>query len=401
MSKKEPIWEINLLRAFAILAVLLIHTTSMPLNRLDASSNLYGVYLLLNQFSSFAVPVFLFISGIVLLYTYYDRPCTWTNIGTFYKKRVTSVLLPYLVFSIAYFLLNNYNVPEYLYNPKRFAYLLLTGRAHTHLYFMFIILQFYVLFPIFWAAARKLKGWFPVVAFALQIGYMFFNREVVVHLTSIPAIFHRTGSLSISYFGFFALGGLIGMYYPRWKRYLRPSPEDRRHPIPWGALIVLWLAVGLYQVYIAYRGNVHGIRLSSLTMYWIWFAYNTLSSLALLKLSALGVAKLPVRAVQVLMNLGACAFGIYLIHPMLQWFYRLIPLDNNPLFFHSYFLGMFAVAFFISWAITAWLPKKVRGSVWILGSSPKKVPVEAWRPEANHPSKKRIDKRTRGRSVSG
>lgn len=378
MARKETIWEINLLRAFAILAVLLIHNTSMPLNRLDHDSSMYGVYLLLNSFSGFAVPVFLFISGIVLLYTYHDKPCTPKAIGEFYRKRTASVLLPYLFFSVIYFILNNYNVPEYLHSPKRFAYLLLTGRAHTHLYFMFIILQFYALFPLFWAAARRLGAWFPVPFFALQIGYMFLNREVIVHLTHIPAIFHRTGSLSISYFAFFALGGLIGMRYSAIRAYLRP-----RRGIGWKALpallaVIGWLVSGSVTVYAAYLGSVAGKGYSPLTMYWIWFAHMLLSSLALLVLASLAAERLPARAVRVLMNLGGCAFGIYLIHPLIQWFYRLLPLSNEPLAFHAFFLGMFAASFVISWAMTAFAARATKWSWVFLGAAPRPVSEAFW-----------------------
>lgn len=396
MASKPQLWEVHLLRVFAILAVIAIHTTGSPLMRLDKQSSIYGVYVFLNTFSLYAVPLFLLISGLVLFYSYLDKPCTLEAVRLYYKKRITGVLIPYLVFSVFYFILNNYRNPEQLMSVTRFAYQVLTGRAHTHLYFMFIIIQFYLLFPLFWAAARKVGVHIVWVCALLQVGYMFLNRYVIVHIQGLPDIMHRPGSLSITYFAFFAFGGVMAMYYPQLKAWLMPEAKEsvqakqakkqrkQRQPKPSvppmlrrvtvAVLYFLWLANAALYVYLDYRGRTQGIYANSLDLYWIWCAHIILSALCFLGIAIFLLQKLPNRALRILINLGGCSFGIYLIHPFLLWLYRMIPLSMAPLAFHSFVLGSMLVALFVSWAITAFCLSRFKWARYAFGAAPQRYP---------------------------
>jgi surface polysaccharide O-acyltransferase-like enzyme len=382
MASKPQLWEVHLLRVFAILAVIAIHTTGSPLMRLDKQSSMYGAYVFLNTFSLYAVPLFLLISGLVLFYSYLDKPCTREAVRLYYKKRITGVLIPYLVFSVFYFILNNYRNPEQLTSVTRFAYLVLTGRAHTHLYFMFIIIQFYILFPLFWAAARKIGVHIVWVCALLQVGYMFLNRYVIVHIQWLPNVVHRPASLSITYFAFFAFGGAMAMVYPQLKAWLMPEakkqakrssrPMLRRVTV--GMLYFLWLVNGALYVYLDYRGRTQGIYANSLDLYWIWCAHIILSALCFLGIAAFLLQKLPNRALRILINLGGCSFGIYLIHPFFLWLYRMLPFSMAPLAFHSFVLGSMLVALFVSWAITAFCLSRFKWARYAFGAAPQRYP---------------------------
>ena len=101
--KREHIKEINIFRAIAILAVIMIHATSESINKINKESLYYVFYNGLNVFSSFAVPSFIFLSGLVMFYTYYDRTLTRTELLSFYKKRLLYIVLPYIVISTIYY----------------------------------------------------------------------------------------------------------------------------------------------------------------------------------------------------------------------------------------------------------------------------------------------------------
>lgn len=408
MASKPQLWVVHLLRVFAILAVIAIHTSGSPLIRLDKQSSVYGVYVFLNTFSLYAVPLFLLISGLVLFYSYLDKPCTREAVLLYYKKRVTAVLIPYLAFSVFYFILNNYRNPEQLTSVTRFAYQVLTGRAHTHLYFMFIIIQFYLLFPLFWAAARKIGAHIVWVCALLQVGYMFLNRYVIAHIQWLPDIMHRPGSLSMTYLAFFAFGGAMAMHYPRLKAWLMPNmpeakqpvkakqakkqrkqrqqkkPKSSIHPmlrrVTVGVLYLLWLANGALYVYLDYRGRTRGIYANSLDLYWIWCAHILLSALCFLGIAGFLLQKLPNRTLGILINLGGCSFGIYLIHPFFLWLYRMLPLGMTPLAFHSFVLGSMLVALFVPWAITAFCLSRFKWARYILGAAPQRYPQAPVRP---------------------
>src|SRR5438105_649855 len=71
MGKKPKIVEIDIIRAIAILAVVVIHGTSnavmLPLGTVSQA-----VFFAVNRLSHFTVPVFIWVSGLVLFYSYYD-----------------------------------------------------------------------------------------------------------------------------------------------------------------------------------------------------------------------------------------------------------------------------------------------------------------------------------------
>ncbi|MCQ1536896.1 acyltransferase [Methanosarcina sp. KYL-1] len=140
----QRIIELDYLRAFAILAVISIHTLDYfryipEVNALVISS------LILYVFVRFAVPMFVFVSGFVLALKYGDR----FSRKTYFVKRARAVIPPYMVFSAIYLIL-----PDYLFNGQlkfpsvgEFLVNLFSGNSYGHLWFIPLILQFYVLYP--------------------------------------------------------------------------------------------------------------------------------------------------------------------------------------------------------------------------------------------------------------
>lgn len=92
--------SIQYFRAFAIIQVIAYHA-SMFIWRTDltALTPQKAIITALCAFTSFAVPHFLFISGVVL-YNKYDGGF---SLSTFYKKRLSAVMPPYLIWSTFYF----------------------------------------------------------------------------------------------------------------------------------------------------------------------------------------------------------------------------------------------------------------------------------------------------------
>ncbi|HWL26524.1 MAG TPA: acyltransferase family protein, partial [Ureibacillus sp.] len=149
--KKEHINELDITRALAILAVLMIHSTSTPVTTIPYNSHFFIVYVFLNIFSKFAVPVFIFLSGFVLFYNYISKDFTKQMVIHFYKKRIIQIALPFLFFSVFFYVCANYLATydlrltlNQLFSVE-FLQKLVIGKAYTHLYYIFIIVQFYVL----------------------------------------------------------------------------------------------------------------------------------------------------------------------------------------------------------------------------------------------------------------
>lgn len=127
-------------RAFAIIGVILIHLTS---SGMFINSPINIELMTLNQWSRFAVPVFIIISGILLSLNNKNE----NNYLTFIYSRAKKTIPLFLLWSFIYYLIQiyfgkiNFNLFSSINNT-------LSGESARHLYFVPLIFQFYLLFPI-------------------------------------------------------------------------------------------------------------------------------------------------------------------------------------------------------------------------------------------------------------
>lgn len=375
---KKQITEIYIYRAIVMMAVIMIHVTSEFVTKINKHSWYFAFYNGLNIFSSFAVPAFIFISGLVMFYTYYNKPLTGSELLSFYKKRMLYVIFPYIMISTFYYALKlalGFKI-ALLAGVKLYLIQLLTGGAYAHLYFMFIIIQFYMLFPLLLFIAKR-KGMAPLlflIGVILQWGYIYLNSEVIVHLHSIPNVFHRRGSLFPTYLAYYLLGATIGIYYPKISHWF----EATKSPLLSFKSIVIylfygmWLASGLYYVYLYYLTNTNQVSASSKTFDFYFFIFSILSSVVLLRLSFWIMARWSRRSVNLLIHLGVASLGVYFFHPAVLLFYRK-DVAHLHLKHPLYFGGAFVAALFISWLLTTLLMKFPKWSLAIIGTLPKKV----------------------------
>ena len=170
---KPRIDELYFVRAIAIIAVVLIHATAKPISELVRTTPSFFTYQMFNTIASFAVPVFIFLSGFVLIYNYKDKPLSFGTIIQFYKKRLIYIVVPYLFFSVFYFAFIQwwyYDVSDFWLLLEQFLHaFFIKGGTMYHLYFMYIIVQFYILFPLIWMFFKQ--RW--LCAFAVPIGLVF------------------------------------------------------------------------------------------------------------------------------------------------------------------------------------------------------------------------------------
>lgn len=135
--KKVFRYEYDFIRIVSALAVLSIHVTSIHI-----STN-RGAYLL-NHLVRFCVPMFILLAGLVT-----PKLKENFNLGLYYKKKFKTVVIPY-VFALAFYLLFEilYYVGSFdlIFFIKRFIYLFLNG--YSHLYFLTIIIQLFLLYPL-------------------------------------------------------------------------------------------------------------------------------------------------------------------------------------------------------------------------------------------------------------
>jgi peptidoglycan/LPS O-acetylase OafA/YrhL len=146
---------------------------------LATSSAVVGLIML----TRFSRDAFLFVSACMLTYSYKDSQTI--ALGHYSKRRFLSVGVPYLTWTVIYFfytsLTNVKGIPFYSFHSAAilsvaglhyFVHILLTG--YYHLYYLIVIMEFYVLFPLLMTFVRRFAKWHThIMVFALlwQIGF--------------------------------------------------------------------------------------------------------------------------------------------------------------------------------------------------------------------------------------
>jgi len=342
VNRPRRIEYLDLFRAFAIMAVVAIHATSTAVAHYPKHSQGHDFYYFWNSFLQFAVPAFLFLSSLVLFYNYSARVKDKGWMFGFYKKRLLYVFVPYVIWSLIYFgvkqlLASHDPMSHYTLFLKQ----LLTGTAHTHLYFFLIILQFYAVFPLLLLLTRfrLFKRYLPVFFIAAQAG--FYALHLQFH-------FERMGSLLPSYLIVIGFGAWIGMNFNVSLEKLRSYRN---------VLIMTFLSGGFIFVY----GSVYiktSLGASPIITYTLLFLFRNLFTLSACLLLLMGceraAAKKRDRArliTRLLDSLGTVAFGIFLMHPLVLLFWRREFSVELAQHFSLGIILSYVVALLLSWGI--------------------------------------------------
>ncbi|WP_151737743.1 acyltransferase ['Paenibacillus yunnanensis' Narsing Rao et al. 2020] len=375
-AKQQRLPQLDIFRALAIIGVLHVHASSFAAGELALSSPYYYWLNWMNIFFKFGTPSFIFLSSFVLFYNYYGRPVTRGLIGSFYRRRLKYILLPYLLASAGYYALTLYINGELLQHPSEnilsFLRALFTGSAYAHLYFVFISIQFYVLFPLLLKLLQSSRQWvrwsFPL-GLALQWGFIFWNKYQL-HIV-------EKGSLAISYLAYYMLGAFIAVHFAEIKKWftgprIQKSAVQKRCIL---LLLILWLAAAFAHVQLWYKARHYGDWVDSLWYELLWNVHTLLSALVLLVAAFWIYRKAPQRLVAWLTRLGELSFAVYLIHPLFLAVYRLLQskLQTDSLLYVGYVYGGLVIALAVSWLITQWTFRHIRISWVALGNVPRSL----------------------------
>ena len=354
--QKRPILpQLNVVRALAILGVLIVHATAQA--TIDMiKSPYYGVYQFFNIFFRHGTTTFIFLSSFVLFYTYYDRPLTKKLLATFYKKRLIYIVIPYFIASLFYFCIHSvaglYKHESFIGGCHHFFSLLCSPQqAKYHLYFILITVQFYILFPFLLSLFQRyvrLAKWSVIIGVVLHVLFVFIHKYGYY----IPYKSH----FFVSYLAQFMLGAWLGIFFPKLNQWLGLGSVYKRanatQKMIWGCIALLWIGFGFILLNMMYNAAIYNIQYSSLWYDFIWNVRTLAAAFVLVYVSFRLYTKNNSSLTRALNSIGEHSFGIYLTHPFYQDIYvKFVPKSSSSMLIHVWYIGMFLFILLLPWLV--------------------------------------------------
>jgi len=330
---------ISNLRNIATFAVILLHVTApfvLQFNKISFAS--WQLANLLDSMLRFGVPVFVMISGAVLL----DRQ---EPLNTFLSKRLKRVVVPFLFWSIVYFIFVYAGSFQKFSTPQLFQILInkLLKGTYYHLWYVYMILGVYLFIPIIrkWVQnSTKQEIHYFLLLWALTL---LINTDMAKYIPSIEVLYFS------KYLGYLVLGYYLDKHIATY----RSKNTLYLMFFVFGAVLTLlstsYLSVKQNQLNIAY--------------------YNYLSpNVCLLSIGIFLLGKSFLNSSNTLsINLDRHSYGIYLVHVLvLHYVYRLtgqFNIDkNSPLKLFIYILVISIITYVVSYLLIRLLAinKKLR-----------------------------------------
>ncbi len=252
---KRKITEISVFEFFLCMFVILIHLLSEGVDTFPKWSFWSILFSSLTRLTTFAVPGFIFTSAIKLFYKYSDvRRFPYVR---FLWDRIRKICFPYLLAVIIYYAVFIWVLHLYQFSWDQFLYFILTGNISAQFYFIILIIQFYLLMPI-WIMVSRVKNksfaaFLTIAAFAVTVFFrMYFPYAAATHKI-FPA-----------YFVFWILGMYVGLHYEAFERLIAQSKP---------VIYIGWLVLAVTHCVLSYMqfGGLIAYKLSPVIVVFFCF----------------------------------------------------------------------------------------------------------------------------------
>ena len=236
--------KVTALKGLAILLVVGVHIlTSLPSWIYTKQPELY-FFTSLDQLTRFSVPLFVALSGFGFASKYRHQSLATVSflIGQFKKLMPLYLLWSFVFLGVFYFL------PWWraAHDLGPWWGQLLLGRADYHLYFIPMVFQLYLLFPVVLLMLRRMNGWllWLIVAIIQVIWYLVLTKIITGTITFPWLISDQHHySLSITWLSYFVLGSVLALQAEHLVAVTRPIKK-------YGLIVLL----GLFGV-VAWRSS--------------------------------------------------------------------------------------------------------------------------------------------------
>jgi surface polysaccharide O-acyltransferase-like enzyme len=150
---KERKLYIDLLRVLAIFAIVLLHVSGYNFAKLDVHTMEWEIALMFNTFCYFGLPIFMMITGALLLDR--DKPTPYLKI---FSKNIFKVIMAIIIFGLLIFI--SLQLPDFIrkndHSFANFFRLLWKACNWYHLWYLYMIIGIYLLIPVFQIVAKSI-----------------------------------------------------------------------------------------------------------------------------------------------------------------------------------------------------------------------------------------------------
>ena len=292
MKKRKS--EISYMNILLFMGVIMIHVLSESVQQLPRDSAVYYLAFAFWRILLCAVPGFIFLSGLKLSL----KPITdWKR---FYLRRFTAVVIPYLIWMPIYYY---FSCKLHYYSEigvRDFFIKLIDGTSTAHFYFIIVIIQFYLLMPLWQLLTRRVHPIILLVLSAVLTGWSQAWIPVIVENNGLKLPLTNDRMIT-NYMLPWIAGCLCGASYDR----VRAALMKVRFGV-YAVCIVLAAADICFVNYINRTGLIY------LQMYYVNMAYCITAIFALLAVFIrLTEHHEPGRF---LMRLDKSSYYVYLVH---------------------------------------------------------------------------------------
>ncbi|TOE34567.1 acyltransferase [Vibrio parahaemolyticus] len=280
-------------RVIAVFAVVLIHVAMGVVLTNDIGTEYWWIGNVYDSISRWCVPVFVMISGALLL----DGNKQESSI-IFYNKRLSKILIPILFWTVFYVLWHivKSHILGSEVTTSGIVEKLLTGTPHYHMWYMYMIIGLYVFTPFFRkivvnSSNQEIKQIVVISLFFSALTYAFGYIY-----PSGPSLFITS---FLYYVPFFFLGNLI-------------MREDYTPPkvVLWGVFLSSSVLTSVGCYILALNTDL------STGMYFYGFMSISVIPMSISAFYLLKHQTAPILNINLTKQLSILTFGVYLIHPV-------------------------------------------------------------------------------------
>lgn len=272
------------MRFIACFAVMIVHISATGVTDYIQGSFPHIVMTILNRSLKFTTPVFIFLSGMTGFYGYRNKQFKYFE---FLRKRLPKVLIPYLIWCIIYYFAY-IRMGFYVFDIKFFVKSIVEGTMSYHLYFVIIIIQLYLLGPIFYNLVKNSQK--RIVLLVIS--------AVVTSLCVEYIRFDLSDRIFLKYMFFYMFGMFVTLEYEKFTSWLK------KHSI---FAVASYIIAGLAYTLVSY----YDMKIYS----YVWFLFSIVSIFFVYLIGL--ILKDKVQKIYSFIKIfGQSSYYIYLMHPL-------------------------------------------------------------------------------------